>query len=354
MHVALIANTAWLDEYLSMFRYLVVGLIDEQVRVTQVLPERLDEGDVSGFCDQVRWRDSQWPIIRRRRLCRLANQIDQLGVDLVHALDGRLWEGSVCIAKQLGTPLILSASSAMDVPQLDRLRRLDELAKVAFSASTGPLAHGIQKHLGPNVQVEMVAQGVHVPDNVRVHRWEEGAICAVVSGNGAYDTEYDALLSALKAIVTRYPLAQFFFDGQMGDQHLLWQAGRRYGLLSNMSLVPRRLGHRELLLRADVLIHPQALGRSRTLTISAMANGVPVIALHDPWLDYLIDQQTAWVAERADPTVWVQLLARLIETPAHTQELVDRCATVGTSKALSLVTSRPNVRVIQTNNRPID
>ena len=324
MHVALVANTAWLDEYLSMFRYLVVGLIDEQVRVTQVLPERLDEGDVSGFCDQVRWRDSRWPSIRRHRLSRLAEPIDRLGVDLIHALDGRLWEGSVRLAKQLGTPLILSASSAMDVPQTDRLKRLNEVDKVAFAATTGPLANGIRNRIGSDMQVEVVPQGVHVPEKARAHNWEDGAICAVVSGNGAYDTEYDALLAALKAIVTRYPQAQFFFDGQGADQHMLWQAGRRYGLLANMSLVPRRLGHRELLLRADVLIHPQALGRSRTLTIGAMANGVPVIALKDPWLDYLIDQETAWVIDRADPAGWVEAIGPLIETPSLSQSLVTR------------------------------
>ena len=29
------------------------------------------------------------------------------------------------------------------------------------------------------------------------------------------------------------------------------------GLLQNLSMVPRRVGHHELLLRADVLVHPQ-------------------------------------------------------------------------------------------------
>jgi glycosyltransferase involved in cell wall biosynthesis len=86
-------------------------------------------------------------------------------------------------------------------------------------------------------------------------------------------------------------------------------------VLSNISLTPRRLGHRELLLRADVLIHPQPLGMSRSLTLAAMAHGVPIVAQDDPWLDYLIDDQTTWIVEGPHVDEWVERLLRLMERP---------------------------------------
>ncbi len=324
MYVALIANTAWLDEELTAFRYLAVGLIDEQVRVAQVVPHQLDDHETSGFCDRVAWCDSRWPVMRKRRLGRLAQRLDKLGVDLIHALDGQVWAGAVSLARQLNTPVVLGVCSAMDVPQLDRLTRLDTLAKVAFTAATRPLAQAIGKKVESDTQVEVVPQGVHVPDMPHVRADQGGALCAVVSGNGVFDTSYESLLLALRSITIDYPQSQFFFDGQGTEQHRLWQAAKRYGLLSNASLVPRRLGHRELLLKADLLIHPQALGRARSITLQAMAHGIPVMALEDPWLDYLVDQQTAWVVDQPHPEVWERLVRQAIEDAPQTRAIATR------------------------------
>lgn len=322
--MALIANTAWLDEELAAFRHLVVGLIDEQVQVTQVVPESLAGEESSGFCERVTWQDSRWSVVRERRLYAMADRLEELGVELIHALDGRVWQGGLRLAKRLGLPAVLGAWSVMDMAQAERVQKKHDMDRVVFVTPTGPLALGLQKALAGKVHVELVPQGVHVPDEPREHSQEPGDLCAVVAGNGTYDPAYDALITAMRAVVTRYPQAQFFFDGQGSDQHLLWQNARRHGLLSNMSLVPRRLGRRELLLRADVLIHPQALGKARTLTLAAMANGLPVMALQDPWLDYLVDQQTAWVVDRPDPQRWEQLILQLIEDPSGGQRLGER------------------------------
>ena len=323
MHVALVANTAWLDEELTTFRSMVIGLIDEQVRVTQVVPTGLADEVASGFCTRVTWQDSSWSVIRRRRLSRLADRLGELEVDLIHALDGRVWSGAVGLAQRLGVPLVMSASSVMDISESGRLGRAGWLEQAAYIATSDPLAAAIREKLGDDVRVEAIPHGVHVPDEPRSGDEEDGTLCAVVTGSGGYDGAYDVLMVAIRSIIDQYPQSQFFFDGQGGEQHLLWQHARRHGLLANMSLVPRRLGHRELLLKADVLIQPQALERSRSLTLAAMARGVPVIALQDPWLDYLIDGQTAWVVERPDPKTWFDLIAGLIEEPTRGKALAE-------------------------------
>jgi len=326
VHVALIANTAWLDENLTMYQSMVVGLMDEQVRVVQVVPEGVCEGDVSAFSPRLTWRDSQWEIIRRHRLRRKVGELREMAVDVIHALDGREWSGALKLAKQIWTPVVLGASSAMDVSQVDRVLAAKFPMKIAFFAATRPLAEAIQERIGPDGRVDLMPQGVHVPEYEPMRDSEEAVLCAVVTGNGTYDAHYDALLVALRSIVAKHPQAQFFFDGQGNDQRHIWQSAKRYGLLSNMSLVPRRLGRRELLLRADLLIQPQALGRSRTITLRAMAHGVPVMAVHDSWLDYLIDQQTAWVVEKSDPAVWVSMIERFIEAPHDNRLLAQRAS----------------------------
>ena len=77
-------------------------------------------------------------------------------------------------------------------------------------------------------------------------------------------------------------------------------------------------------MRADVFLQPQPAGRSRWLTLQAMAHGVPVIAREDPWLDYLIDGETAWLVRASEPRAWHEQLTHLVDQPASATELGKR------------------------------
>ncbi|MCC7145225.1 MAG: glycosyltransferase family 4 protein [Phycisphaeraceae bacterium] len=321
MHVALLANTAWLDEELRMFRHLVVGLIDEQVRVAQVVPNLVPEHEITTFGDVVTWRDSRWPLLRSWRLTRVADELEKLGVDLIHALDGRLWGAAVRLSDRLNIPVILGATSVLDLTEADRLLRRKGRAPLAFVTTTAPLGQAIARKVhGRQTPVEVIAPGVYLPENVL--RNEAGEVtCAVVSGNGEVDEDYEALFTAIRHVVDRHPDIHFFLDGQRSEQRSLWQLAQRNGLLEFVSLVPRRLGHREALLKSDVLIHPQPLGKSRSVILQAMAHGLPVLARSDPWVDYLVEDQTAWLAESADSRRWIELLERLIQHPPDARAL---------------------------------
>jgi glycosyltransferase involved in cell wall biosynthesis len=172
--------------------------------------------------------------------------------------------------------------------------------------------------------VRTVPLGVYAPPQRPPRPEDPQLLCAVVSGTGEPDEDYEAFFAAMRELVDDYPHVQFFLDGQRGDQHGLWQMAKRMRLLENVSLVPRRLGHRELLIKADALIQPQATGRARTLTLQAMAAGVPVLAKVDPWIDDLVDGTTAWLASSADAGAWATLLRRVIERPNDAWELGER------------------------------
>jgi glycosyltransferase involved in cell wall biosynthesis len=117
---------------------------------------------------------------------------------------------------------------------------------------------------------------------------------------------------------------QFFCDGQGADLHELWLAAARLDLLACVSLIPARLGRSELLLSADLLIQPQALGMVRPVTLAAMARGVPVLARRDRWLDYLEHERTAVVLEDPDTAAWTAWLGRFIADPDSFQPLAQR------------------------------
>ena len=315
MYVALVGDTQCLDDGLAQFKALVVGLLDERVRVAQVVSEQVAKTEAGPFGETFAFRDSDWSLWRRYQISRMASQLAELEVSVVHALGGRVWSGSLGLARRLGVPLVATASMADDVGASAKLMRRSGAVRVAFTPTTAPLAEAVAKLLGPRTLVQVIPPGVHIPSEPPTGPKDREALCVVITGNGKLDADYQAVLSALPMVVEKYPDAQFFFNSQRQDQHQLWQAARKLGLLSNVSLVPRRPGHHELLLRADVLIQPQALGQSSGLTIQAMAQGLPVVARRDDWLDYLLPDETARVVDVSEPAAWAQHMLDVIEKP---------------------------------------
>jgi len=339
MHVALLANRAWLDEELTPFKRLLVGLIDEQVRVAQVVPESIPADDLSGFGDHVPWREGNLAWVNNRRITGLSEPLEALGVDLIHALDGRMWRAGLALGESLGAPVILSACSKLDIPLAQRLLGRLDPTKVAITAATEPLGKALVELVGPDVLIKTIQTGVHPEPPKPQAQDEPGEFCAIVSGNGVWDKDYDTLLGGIASFVRHHPMSQFFFDGQNSGQHQVWKAANAMGLLANLSLIPRRLGHRQLLLRANVLIHPQALGKSRSLTLRAFAKGLPVIAHKDDDLDYLIDGQTAVVLNNPTSADWAQQFDKLINQPQG-------CAELGRSAADWVTKNRPTSRQV--------
>jgi len=318
MKVALASNTAWLDEELVWFEQLTVGMVSESIGVVQVVPEVLGEQVQSNFADSVFWQETRPGWWNRWRMTRAAEALTAHKVDVLHALDGRLWPGVVRLGQMLELPVVLNAGSKLDVQTFKKVaRRLASLPGVCLV----PLSDAAERQLEPlmstikseSVWSQAVVRGVHVdPAAAPRPRGNGDPVCVVVSGNGRLDAHYEAVLNAIAQVVRRFDQAQFFFDGMHDDQQEIYRLARRLGLLPHVSFTPRQLGHREVLLGADVLVHPQPLGRSRGLLLQAMAHGMLVIAQADPWADGLIHNQTAWVVEKPDAAAWTQQLNQAI------------------------------------------
>jgi glycosyltransferase involved in cell wall biosynthesis len=311
MHAALLADSEWLDTEPATFKALEVGLLDEQVRVTQVVPEGVADLPVSMFSARLTWRESRLVLLRDWRLTRLAGALQRSGVDRVHALDARLWSAGAGLARRMGVPVVLSCSSIQDVRRVPQVLHALAGVPAGFTATTQPIADALRQAAGAEVLIERIPPGVHVPDQPVTLRRDPEAPCLVISGTGRLDAGYDAVFAALRLYVETRPQAQFFLEARGSDQHGLWKAARRLGLLTHINLVPPQVSRHQVLLQADAVIQPQASGRSRSFTLNAMAQGIPVLALADPVIDYLIDKQTAWVIEVPEQHRWTARLAQL-------------------------------------------
>ncbi|MEM6459223.1 MAG: glycosyltransferase [Planctomycetota bacterium] len=325
MHAALLVNSAWLDDESATFPQLTVGLIDEQVRLTRVVPRDAEGpglGDTPLFGTRLTWPESRVAAINHRRLVRLAEALDAEGVTLLHTLHRDLWSPAAVIGDQLDLPVVFSVQAEPDAAAAGRLARQLTPGRCVFAATTAPLADATRDAVAGLVPVEHVPPGVHVGeprDETPDGDGDDRAPCLAVCGDGVMDDAYQQFLLAVREVVDQRPDVQLFFDGQRTDQHQVWKAAQKLALLPNLSFVPRRLGHREMLLMADAMVHPQRLGRSRALTLSAMAHGVPVLAAADPALDYLLPDRTAWVLDDPAPgtyaDAWAGLLLRVFGAP---------------------------------------
>lgn len=328
MHAALMANSAWLDDELTTLQQLAVGLVDEQVRLTRVLPTAVDGaelgvGESSLIGKRMMWKESRITAMNHRRLVKLCDELDADGVDLLHALHGDLWQPAMVIGDQLDLPVVFTANSVDDVRQAGRLVKQLNPTRCVFAATTEPIAAELRLRTQNLVRIETVVPGVHVGDPTLHQRTVGGdeLPCIAVCGDGEMDEAYQVFLEGMRQVVNDQPEIQFFFDGQLTNQHQLWRAVKKMDLLGNTSFVPRRRGHREMLLMADAIVHPQTLGRSRGVTLLAMAHAVPVLAAADDYLDYLVPDHTAWIVEEPDAEAWAEVLGRLVCDPDAAADL---------------------------------
>jgi len=306
MKIALLANTAWLDEELATLRQIAVGLLDEGCQIAQVLPRGQATDDILAIGRHLVWDETRRSSHNQRELRKQGPALEGFEAELIHALDGRLWRGAIDLGKSLDLPVVLSAGSAMDIEAAAGLASKIDLQRTTVVAGTAPLGAMIREVLPASAMVEVISPGVY-PGSSKARPKGE-TLCAVVSGDGACDESVEVMLEGMHGALADQPEMQFFFDSQGKDPHRLWKAIKRMGLLPSSTLIPRRLGHREVLLRAGALLHPQALGRCRTLTLRAFAQALPVIAEQDPALDYLIHESTAMIIETPSPEDWRQAI----------------------------------------------
>lgn len=321
MHVALIANSTWLEDELPTLRHLTVGLIDEQVRVAQVVPMRLPDHLFSEFGRRLSWKTSRIDWLNRERIIRLDQPLEAFGVDLLHALDGRLWRPAIGLGERMNVPVVLSASSQRDLRSAEKLAGRLNPQRTMLLAATEPLAAALRQRLDPAILIETIPFGALPANTDALSQTNTDSFCAIVSGNGVFDVRYQAMLEAIGEIVDEQPEAQFFFDGLETDQHELWNAASRLDLLAHVSLVPRRMNRRDLLLRGDVFCQPQSLNRSRSLTLEAMAQGVPLLVADDPWVDHFIEDQTVRLVHEPTAEAWTRALRNVIADRRAAREL---------------------------------
>ncbi len=303
---------------------LVVGLLDESVRLTRVLPRGVDPpgGDLAG--PVLTMPDRGWWLGRRGRFERLAEVLSEQDPDLVHALDGERWPEAIALGALLDVPVVLSTRGGSDVRLASRRLKQVNPTRLLLTAPTEPLARELREATDNLVRVEALPTGVHVTQASPVERLPDQPLCLMLSSDAPLDDDYARCMAGLAEFCETQPATQCFIEGEQPEAHAVWKLARRMGLMPHLSFVPGRLANTAVLLSAHALVHPQALGEARAITLLAMARAMPVLAVADPMLDYLVPDHTARLIDDPTPQAWLDQFRQLAEDPRNAAELGQR------------------------------
>ena len=325
MHLGLIIDESRLGREQVLLQRLCTGFIEAGDRITAIGPEDpegpfLPEDTTGADALQripVAPRVPAW--LRRSEARRLATMIESDPPDLIYAMGDVAWRIGLEVARALQRPIVFDIWSA---EQVGRVHHPGSLVQVAgYVCPTEPIADAVRQRVEPEL-VSVVPIGVIAPRKPReILTDPTSAVAVAIIGSGQDFSAYQSLLTGLSRLVREYPQTQVCLELRGPHEHEIWRQARRLDLLGHVSAIVDAAMHRALLTGCDILVSPERLGQSRSIMLQAMANGMPVIASADPYMDMLVPDETAIVVSSPEPSAWTAALSGLIDDPPAARAL---------------------------------
>ena len=324
VRVLIIADAIFAARERSLLSRLEIGLADEGVGVVHALPDAGEEGTPPGegqdvYARFVTYAGRTNALTRRIAVKNLRAALAQLFdnpvetltgghglVDLVHVFGGNAWTFGAAVARELAVPLALEVWRPGLVERVSTL----PLAEIPGVVALAP-DRSIEEALGKALPRGGAAacRIVHAPwgvlcDDPREILRAGLAPAAVVVGSGRNVGAYGPMLAGLAPVAKLVPELMIFCDARAARNAEVWAHARRLGLLDRLSLVENLEARRDLVLQADVLVHPESQGEQRSVVLDAMAGCMVVIAARDPHVSALQEGRTALLVDATDASAW--------------------------------------------------
>jgi hypothetical protein len=318
MRAVILADASFAARERSMLSRLEVGLADEGVRIIHALPERCTSWYQGGvFTQPVSYLDEGLPLSLRWRVQKLAATLEDLTppgerpADIVHIFGERAWEFGSHLASHLGSSLALEVWCATLARTAVRARSGPEQSPAACLAPGA----GIESHLREQdaaAPVRLTQWGVHTPAAGREILSPGRVWSALITGSGRDVQAMLAAVEGLASVLAKFPDLMVFADADAVTGANLWPTVKRLGIVDRFTMIPDVEARREPVLRADILICPEAKGEYRSMVLDAMASGMLVVAAADPFVSYLIEGSTARLVEHRTAEGWRTVLERAL------------------------------------------
>jgi len=327
MNVAFLADRDWLDEYLPAYRHLVIGLIDESIPITQILPESLPDHDRVGYGQLFTWSESRWDWLVQRRLLALAEPLRSQGIDVLHIASRQYLQAGLALAGELDAAVVFEVYDEDCLEYVEMLDQSQSQAGLAFLAPGHALYKQTVDLLGDDRAVMLARPGLR-PREVHATDTAGPIQCLTATIFRGSATDQENWLASLTKLVRDFPEIMVFVDvAHAREAQAFWKQSRKLDLSSHLTLASRPLGRFDMVTQADALIVPAAAGRPRGIVMQSMLAGLPVIAVPDPCVDYYEPGTTCQLVDDRSVTGWSSAIRELMADPVGARALGRSAAT---------------------------
>jgi hypothetical protein len=296
-HVFLVCdNDSW-ERIGPITRRLVVGLVDEAVRVSLVCDPDCPAGTaLPGLQGSYNLRKPGYLDVLRphRRFDDLLEFAQRSQPTCIHATSLSCLETALDMRRIVAVPILVSVDM-LDGPQLDLLGDV-----VSEDCQAAVLSAPIQDALLARLRgdshrasyVELVRPGVHVQERQQPP-FEPGApISLLVLEPATHSAAMEALLKALAQVLQAGIDVMLFFIGSgPGETHLRKMAARLQ-VAEHVTFTGKFMRWPQTLGAADVVVLPQPQKQVRIYPLEAMASGTLMVAASGHCYDTIVDGKT--------------------------------------------------------------
>lgn len=307
MRVLILADGLFATRERGLLSRLEVGLADEGVRVAQATPEDVP-ASAAGLAESITYPAGLWTLGTAWRARQIKGKVSSGGkVDVVHVFGGSAWKLGAMVAAVLESELVLEVWRS----GLAARAAMGEWQEAIFMAPDPSIERQLLQEAA-GLSVRLAPWGVLTPEAPSRILEEGRAPSVMMVGSGRDARATHAALEGIAQAAQSTPDLLVFVDAREARLAGLWEVARNLGLLERLSLIEDLEGRRDLLLRGDILVQPEALGEQRTTLLEAMGVGMAVVAASDASVSTLIDQRTAIVVNGRDRGAWGQAITGLL------------------------------------------
>lgn len=322
MHVLLLADAPFAEHERALLERIAAGLTGEGVRVTLAVPKKTAAAFAT-VSDPVRYSDRGLIFTQRLRAEQVAEAIAGSGkspegiVQVVHAFGGGAWTMAGELAR------LFNAAIAYEVWRgglVDRVAGLKHPAGSALAcfAPDRPVERALAA-ASAGIPTRLTPWGAYAPPRPTPVLREGKAPSMVFVSSGRDSERCRFAFEGACRVLAEAPDAMLFVAAAAVRRAGLWSIADRAGVLDRVTLIDRLEDRRDLVLRCDIVLYPDANHEQRTLLLDAMAHGLVVVAAADPLVSIIVDEVTAAVPASMTAASWHEtILARLADRAGST------------------------------------
>jgi len=328
MRVLLLADRVFAAHERALIERVAVGLVSEGVDVHCALPAHHDAGGAPFTLarEPVIYNDRGLAFTQRIRAAQVARQIagedPSDAIDIVHVFGGSAWG----MGRELG--------DIFDCPVAYEIWRVGMADK---AARIGPRSEGREGFFAPDTPIERALVKAGVGESVRLTPW--GAVvpqdakqlfetdrthAVVLMSSGREREQCIAAFEGLIGAIEKRDDVLVFVNASAAEGGGIWKRAKALGVLNRLTIVEQMEDRRDLVLRCDMLIYPDARHEQRTVLLDSMAAGMVIVAARDELVTIIKDNQTASIVETPSKDEWQEKISSLLENVEHARSLGKR------------------------------